>query len=325
MGKVMQQPKIRVHSRSCFAALVAACTVVVSAHGQGVNAAPGSGPANPTARTEASALPPVTVTAKVLKQRIDTYVSKVSGASVWSDDNPLARWRTPICPMVAGLPHAEGQALFDHLSGVLTSLNISLGATGCRPNFFVIATSEPTVTLKSLWHHSPNMNGGQTGFTQFIDSPRPVRVWYNTELTNEDGVTPNSFGIGSGMTVLEGVPTVTTRQADPRNNFWAIPDLTSVIAVVDLTRMAGINWGQLSDYIAMAGVAEVNLDARGGESPTIMSLFAAPGGARPQALSEWDRSFIKQLYATDALEKHQRVWIAKAMFNDVASVSAKPN
>ena len=86
-----------------------------------------------------------------------------------------------------------------------------------------------------------------------------------------------------------------------------------------------MSWGQVTDYIAMAGAAKVDLDARGGESPTIMSLFVASGDAKAKALSDWDRSFIKELYATNSLDIHQRVWIAKAMFNDVAPDSAKQN
>jgi hypothetical protein len=75
----------------------------------------------------------------------------------------------------------------------------------------------------------------------------------------------------------------------------------------------------------MAGVAEVNLDAHVGEVPTIMSLFFASGDARPEHLSDWDRSFIKRLYTTDPVDRHQRVMIAKAMFNDVAPDSGKQN
>jgi hypothetical protein len=303
---------------------MAAWVAVAGAYEQRSNPIAGTPPSNPESMGNTSSLPTVTVTAKVLQQRIDTYVSKLSGANVWSDDHPMARWRTSICPIVAGLPREEGHVLFDHLSGVLASMNISLGSTGCRPNFFVIASADPGETLKSLWHHAPNMNGGETGFTQFIETPRPVRVWYNTELTNEDGAQANFFGVGS-TPVFEDVPTVTTKTTDPRHKFWANSDLSSVIALVDLRRMAGLNWGQVAEYIAMAGVAEVNLDARGGEAPTIMSLFSASAEARPEGLSDWDRSFIKQLYATDSFDKHQRVWIAKAMFNDVAPDSAKRN
>ena len=288
---------------------------MVSAHGQDLNSTPGTAPVGPSAPGKTSALPPITVTAKVLRQRIDTYVSKVSGAYVWSDDHPMARWRTAICPLVAGLPHAEGQFLFDHLSDVLTSLNMRLGATGCRPNFFVVVTAQPEAVLRQWWHHDVNMFGEARGADKFIGTPRPVRVWYNSALVDEDGVGLTRFGVGGAF---DGIPRLTVKPVAPRQNFWSVPDLMSVIAVVDLNSLSGLNWGQLTDYIAMTGVTRVNLDAHFGEAPTIMSLFSASGDAAPERLSDWDRSFIKQVYATDPVDRHQRVWIAKAMFADVA-------
>jgi hypothetical protein len=75
--------------------------------------------------------------------------------------------------------------------------------------------------------------------------------------------------------------------------------LKSVIVVIDLTRVVGLDWPQVTDYIAMAGVTEVNLNAQVDGAPTIMSLFSTSGDARPQCLSDWDRSFIKEIYLTD--------------------------
>ncbi len=74
---------MRVHPRRGIAAFVAACMVAASAYAQ-ESAAPGTPPvsAGSTAR-----LPTITVTAKVLRQRIDSYISKISGAYVWSDDH----------------------------------------------------------------------------------------------------------------------------------------------------------------------------------------------------------------------------------------------
>ena len=94
--------------------------------------------------------------------------------------------------------------------------------------------------------------------------------------------------------------------------------MKSVIVVIDLERVAGLDWRQVTDYIAMAGVTEVNLDANMDGAPTIMSLFSTSGDARPQSLSDWDRSFIRELYLTNTVYRHQRVLIAKGMFNDVA-------
>jgi hypothetical protein len=295
---------------------MAAYMALPGAYGQDVNTAPGSAPANPALPEETAALPPISVTAKVLRQRIDTYISTISGGYVRSDDHPMARWRIPICPLVAGLPHNDGQFVFDRLSDDLSSTNIALGQTGCRPNFFIVATMNPEATLKAWWHHDFNLNGGQTGFDHFIGTPRPVRIWYNARLMSGDGRPTNRFGLGpSGA--FQGIESFGISEI-PHLDFSAIPELKSVIVVIDLTRVAGLDWHQVTDYIAMAGVTELNLNARVDGAPTIMSLFSTSGDARPQGLSDWDRSFIKETYVTDPAYRHQRVLIAKGMFNDVA-------
>lgn len=312
----MQQPKVQVDRAIWSAAFLALCMSSPRAYCQDAATEVNPQQKVPSVTENGGPLTQITVTAKVLKQRIDTYISTISGGYVRSDDHPMARWRDPVCPLVAGLPHADGQFVFDRLTDDLSATNVRLGKKGCRPNFFVVATANPDSMLKAWWHHDANLNGGQTGFVDFIGKPRPVRIWYNARLRSGDGSPPNTFvfptypGTGS-VEAFSGGPS-------PQVDFVAVPDLQSVIVVVDLTRVAGLDWHQVTDYIAMAGVTKVALDAQVEGATTVMNLFSASGDARPQGLSSWDRSFIKELYTTDPVYRHQRVEIAKGMFNDVA-------
>jgi hypothetical protein len=78
--------------------------------------APVTPPANPDLQEKIVPGAQITVTAEVLKQRVDTYISKVSGGHVNTDDHPMARWREPICPLIARLPPEDGQFVFDRLN-----------------------------------------------------------------------------------------------------------------------------------------------------------------------------------------------------------------
>jgi len=318
-----RQSKARVYRGALIFTWLLIFVPFFGAYGQ---VAPAVAPAaDPNLQGKGAPIEQITVTARVLKQRVDSYISKVSGGHVNTDDHPMARWREPICPMIAGLPSEDGQFVFDRLTNDLSSTDIPLGQTGCRPNFFIIATTNPEVTLKSLWHDAPNLDGGQTGFVHFIAAPRPVRVWYNAEIISGDGTPVTSFGVGDtvgGISVLQGIPQVHIGPM-PHSEFNALPDLKSVIAVIDLTRVVGLDWRQVTDYIAMAGVTKVNLDAHVEGTSTIMSLFSAPGDARPQGLSSWDRSFIKELYQTDPVYRHQRVLIANKMVSDITAEYAQ--
>jgi hypothetical protein len=310
-----RQSKVWAYRGAFISAWLLISAPVLETYGQDAQAV--TPPANPDLQEKTVPRAQITVTAKALKERVDNYISKVSGGNLHRDDHPMAVWRVPICALIAGLSNDDGQFVFDRLTDDFTAWSIPLGQIGCRPNFFIIATANPEVTLKSLWHDAPNLSGGQTGFVHFIATPRPVRVWYNAELISSEGAPITFFGIGDNG-VFQGIPAIHINTI-PNIEFNALPDLQSVIAVIDLKRVVGLDWRQVTDYIAMAGVTKVNLDAHVEGTSSIMSLFSSPGDARPQGLSSWDRSFIKELYQTDPVYRHQRVLIANKMVTDIAA------
>jgi hypothetical protein len=61
--------------------------------------------------------------------------------------------------------------------------------------------------------------------------------------------------------------------AGTRLRYGAVQKLTSVIVVVDSTQTTNINMGQLADYVAMVGLAQIRLEANTGTAPTILGLF----------------------------------------------------
>jgi len=255
-------------------------------------------------------LPEVTVSAPgQLRHRIKEFISQVSGPVALQDEgDPVLLWRRPICPLVGGLPGKEGQLVFDRLTDTLTSVGIPMGAVGCRPNFFIIATTQPEALLKAALRRNSALLDGP-GAQAYIDTPRPVRIWYNAELTTPDGEGFN--------TQIQGVPIFFVRPVSPRTEFWVPRQVASVIAVIDLTRVAGMDWRQVTDYVAMLGLTKVRADAAVGDAPSILRLFNAPTGDRPMTLSEWDRAFIRGMYQTDRNSRRQRLRIWEAMVHDV--------
>jgi hypothetical protein len=247
---------------------------------------------------------------------VRTFISTVSGVPYWSDDDPVALWRTPICPLVAGLDAADGELLFNRLTATLALVGVPRGGVGCRPNFFVIVTAQPEATLEEMGRRGSRMFGNGTGSWSFVHTPRPVRIWYNASLTDLDGVGPVPFGRMFGG--FDGLPTFYHQGLGLRQEFVVVPHLDSVIAIVDYARVMGLDWRQVADYIVMAGLTKVDLDARFGDSPTILRLFSNSADARPQALSEWDKALLKELYSTSPNYRHQRLQVAVRMLHDVA-------
>jgi len=277
-----------------------------------------------------AALPEITVQGEALRQQMETYVAKLTHASLWSDDHPLKVWRKPICPLIAGLPRHDGLFVFDRLTADLTAVGASMGAVGCKPNFIIAATPQPQVDLES-WRKRYWSIFGQAGFDgkgetaqKFISETRPVRVWYDSGLVDEFGNGPSAGSaaiVDSGMqngSAFNGQPSFRVGVM-PRAEFTAVPALSSVIVVVDMTKVAGLDWRQVTDYIAFAGLTSIDLDADLGSAPSIMRLFTAASADKPDSLSAWDNAFLTELYRTSQVDRHQRVQIAKRMLRDVVA------
>jgi hypothetical protein len=74
--------------------------------------------------------------------------------------------------------------------------------------------------------------------------------------------------------------------------------INSVIIVVDLPQMSGVNVGQMADYAAVVGLADINLDRTVDSAPSILRLFSDRADTPRDGMSPWDQALLKSLYST---------------------------
>jgi hypothetical protein len=300
-------------------------------------------PAAPAAAPPASGIPQVTVEAQreAIAEQARRYVGKVSGSG-WATavDRPLGLWRRPVCLAVAGLTRPEGEFVFRRLTGIITSAGAPVGDNACSPNLLVVFTTEPEALLSAWRKRNKRLFGAANPglVNDFIRRPLPVRVWYNTSFTGENGEqgTPSSSlssgatGAGPGTTTLTqmmllDIPTYPEEPGGTRLSLTAVPDLSSAIAVVDLKQCEGSGWGALTDYIAMASLSKLDLATSFRELPSVLALFGAPGEGRQTGLTDWDRAYLKALYHTRRMSRLQRVEMREQMAREMdAMVTGTP-
>jgi hypothetical protein len=99
------------------------------------------------------------------------------------------------------------------------------------------------------------------------------------------------------------------------SKIWSFED---VFVIADQARLHGMNLGQFADYVAMVGLAKLKPGARLGDAPTILNLFDGAPEAAPAGLTDWDRAFLKSLYATEQISKQQRGQIARHTVREIA-------
>jgi len=280
------------------------------------------------AQEAALPLPEVTVQAHVLAPKARRFVMNVTAASGYFMDEPVQLWRRPVCPLVAGLAHREGQYVFDQLDAAFASVRVARGETGCHPNFFFIVTTEPKAVLNGAWDRNWHLfnDASPTLVRDFIGTERPVRVWYNTILSGKDGPAMPAGAIPALASdpqlseyVFGNLPTIEHAGNGLRSSYQALNDLMAVIVIVNPNEVQGLNWAQVADYAAMVGLTRISPDVDPGDTPSILHLFTAASGSRPAGLSDWDRAFLKALYVTDPALRSQRFQVSHLMERELAA------
>ena len=268
------------------AAILAAIGPLVGAEPQ--SAAPP--PAAPATASE-SQLESVTVEGRRRQERISKEISAFVSAIVASPmHESLGRWATPVCPFTAGLAEPAGEFVRNRISEIATASGVPSGSPGCAPNFVVIVTPEPEQFLRDWWktdHRVFNKERGVGGVERFIETDQPVRVWHNA-CSAPPGLARNFR--------LDITWDCNTGTLGSRLSFAAVRAIYLAIVMVDLSHIEGLTFGQVADYVAMVGLAQVQASPEIGATPSILNLFAAAVSEKPKGLTDWDQSFLKAVY-----------------------------
>jgi hypothetical protein len=201
------------------------------------------------------------------------------------------------------LPARQGQFLADRIAQRAFAVGLQPGEPGCTANVAVFVTADANAMARNMSERDPtlfasrpetNINTlGPTAFTDFLDTPRPVRWWHVSERRSAEGF---SLSGDASMGGMSNAPSVRSSGSRLSNN--TRQDFSRVIIIVDSSRVGHAQLAALADYIAMVTLADINPSAETSNFPTIMSLFntRADGAAAPTAMTDWDIAYLDGLY-----------------------------
>jgi hypothetical protein len=238
----------------------------------------------------------------ILKERVHTFVRTITRNTGFSDDESQTRWNTPICFLAAGLGAEDLSSVLTRLAQISAAAGAPLAAKTCTPNFVVVSTAEPDQVINA-WHAKNKRLFGKASpleIRHFLDSTRsrPVRIWRNID-------------IGRVATTRFGHFVPSNSHADPSPFAGNSPlGFLAVFEIIDASRTAGIDLHQLTDYLAMMGLSNIDPDVDVGDAPSILQLFS-PARSFALGLSNWDTAFLMALYQTDQSSRSQRFEIAQ--------------
>jgi hypothetical protein len=230
-----------------------------------------------------------------LKPKVEGFVNEIAALE---NEAVLPRWDQEVCPQVTGLSREEGEFMLARISKVAGAAGVPLADERCRPNLFIFVTTQPKELLHGMEERNFTavfgVNALRASVDEFIDTPRPVRVWYNT-----------------ASEIARGPPWI-----DARGLIVTPLVVSRAFVIVDRAQLQGVSVGQLADYVAMVGFAELKPAAHAGDAQTILKLFDASGQAALTGMTDWDRAFLKSLYATEQ-SGQQLAQIASSMVREI--------
>ncbi len=282
--------------------------------------------ADPIAPASTNATPPeVTVFGDRLKleARITNFVY---GITALQNYEGVARWQAPVCPLVAGLTRQQGEFVLERVSEIARLTGVPLGEEHCRPNLFIFVTTAPKELLQAMekrYFAQTFGNATPSEVDEFINTPRPVRVWHSPYWTL-NGATPQAHGMPPSAQLLGGglsfPPTYSTPGDLGPSRLMGIGSwkFGNVYVVADQGQLHGVSQGQFADYIAMVSLAQIKPNAHpGGDAHSILTLFTGTPQTAPAALSAWDQAFLKSLYGTPPQTLQPRALISRGMMDEL--------
>lgn len=242
-----------------------------------------------------SQLEDIVVTGEIQTRLTERYVEMIGAPA---SNRQLATWRGKLCVSVANLPAATAQYMIDRISELALELGIEPGEPGCTANVLIIATEDGAGVADALVEeHRRAFRPGGSGMTlprsaleAFTTSDRPVR-WWHVSVPTDAETGARAVRLPGEEAPRTNVSRASRLRSDIRD------DLNKVIIIIDVDQLGGTTFDQLTDYVSLVALAQI--DARSDTSglPTVLNAFDDPTGY-PE-LTDWDRAYLQALYGAE--------------------------
>lgn len=274
----------------------------------------------PAPQEPAVALEDVIVEARRLEELTREFVSEVAAPP---RNRGLARWRGGVCVGVVNIRPEVAQALADHISRIAMEYGLRPGDPGCRPNILITFADDAQALSQAMVESRRRtfrvgvggLDRGNVALRDFHQSDRPVRWWHVSIPTNAETGTPGIRLPGEEAPRVRGEGLVNQGR-------WIRDDLNKVIIVVDINRIDRAMLPQLSDYLALVALAQVDPDGDTSRFSTILNLFDDAEGS--PGLTGWDRAYLEALYGGPS-ERIRNSDQTRELLRNIRRASAQPD
>jgi hypothetical protein len=213
-----------------------------------------------------------------------------------SESEQFARFEDELCPIVIGMPRDWTASLTRMIRENVLAIGGKVGKPGCTFNAAVIFIDQPLELVKAFAKEEPGyFNLTPRELEHFTAVQRPVTSWHVTDMRGRDGEELGQMGALGGMPADAKV----VRNSSATRLYTNVrEDMLVGFVVIDRMATPGKSLRQLADLATMHIMLDVNQDAAGRDSDSILSLFEQrpQGTTAPPRLSRFDRGALTGFY-----------------------------
>lgn len=261
----------------------------------------------PPADPNEVAIEGIVVDGRPLEDAVREFVGAVAGPP---RGRGLAQWRGSLCLGVANLAHEPAQALIDRVADVATQLDIEIGEPGCDANALIIFTDDAGAMASALIEEDRrSFRTGTGGFElgsaaleRFRTTTAPVR-WWQVSMPVDSETGNRAYRLPGDVDPFTGQPSAPVQYVNASRLIGQIrDDLNRTIVIVDVDDVANVTFEQLSDYVAMVTLAQIDPEGDTTGFTTVLNVFDDPSVT--PGLSAWDWSYLKVLYSSRPMRRN---------------------
>ena len=245
---------------------------------------------------DATALEDITVRSATTRRAESVYArSVVSGPP----GRLSPRWHDRFCVRVVNMDAHHAQILRSRIETVAQAIGLSPDPSPtCAPDISIYATDAPEALASALIEAAPrsfrpapnNVSLGKEALETFRTSDAPVR-WWQVSLPRmvDSGQLAITLGASSSSPMAQSV---TVRNASRlRGNVR--DDLMGVTIIIDTSKVEGIPFSAVGDYVAFVALAPADPRAETTAFDTVLNLFERPSVT---GLTMMDQDYLYALY-----------------------------
>ena len=205
------------------------------------------------------------------------------------------RYGRPICPRVIGVDQRYADIVVTKVQDIARSASIKVAEGDCRPNMFVLFTTDGNALIEILRKAKPVLfsDVAVSERTKLYNNAVPIRWWHRIEIGGSDGNTVARSISPQGFETLESKSS-SSSLIDTK----LIIDLAGAIVVVDVNKANGYPLESIAAYAAMVSFAQIKPENKHDSLSSVLAMFGpnkSPADA-PRDLTRFDYAYVSSLY-----------------------------